>query len=117
MLEKRHSAQYKGELCGDVLTLGVWSETRTASVGVRLNLETLHIEFVATINLQLTLRINPSWRNSVGTFGVMLLILEVDVAMRQRGLVTKNEATEFGLVAWQKYISLLIKDEDGQCPI
>ena len=52
MLEKRHSAQYKGELCGDVLTLGVWSETRTASVGVRLNLETLQIEFVATINLQ-----------------------------------------------------------------
>ena len=34
----------------------------------------------------------------------MLLILEVDVTMQQRGLVADNEATEFGLVAWQKII-------------
>ena len=44
----------------------------------------------------------------------MLLILEVDVTMQQRGLVADNEATEFGLVAWQK-ISLLLKGEDRLC--
>ena len=42
----------------------------------------------------------------------MLLILEVDEAMQQWGLVADIEVTEFGLVAWQK-ISLLIKGEDG----
>ena len=47
----------------------------------------------------------------------MLLILEVDVMMRQRVLVADNEATEFGLVAWQKYISLLLKGEDRLCLI
>ena len=44
----------------------------------------------------------------------MLLILEVDETMRERGLVADNEATEFGLVAWQK-ISLLLKGEDRLC--
>ena len=34
----------------------------------------------------------------------MLLILEVDETMQQWGLVADIEATEFGLVAWQKII-------------
>ena len=45
----------------------------------------------------------------------MLLILEVDETMQQWGLVADNAATEFGLVAWQKYISLLLKGEDRLC--
>ena len=59
------------------------------------------IEFVATINLQPFTLIQVG-KTLLGTVGVMLLILEVDVTMRQRGLVANNEATEFGLVAWQK---------------
>ena len=47
----------------------------------------------------------------------MLLILEVDKTMQQWGLVADIEVTEFGLVAWQKYISLLIKGEDRLCLI
>ena len=46
----------------------------------------------------------------------MLLILEVDEAMQQWGLVADIEVTEFGLVAWQK-ISLLLKGEDRLCLI
>ena len=43
-----------------------------------------------------------------------LLILEVNKTMQKRGLVADVEATEFGLVAWQK-ISLLLKGEDRLC--
>ena len=46
----------------------------------------------------------------------MLLILEVDETMREGGWLPINEATEFGLVAWQK-ISLLLKGEDRLCLI
>ena len=66
-----------------------------------MNLEILQIEFVATRNLQ------PRALEHVGetlsrTVGVILMILEVDETMRERGLVADNEVTEFGLVAWQK---------------
>ena len=47
----------------------------------------------------------------------MLLILEADETMQQWGLVADIKVTEFGLVAWQKYISLLLKGEDRLCLI
>ena len=53
MPENRHAAQLKGELCGDVLTLGLMDGTAIQTCwGCAMNLETLQIEFVATINLQ-----------------------------------------------------------------
>ena len=43
----------KGELCGDVLTLGLMVRAADQKCwGCVMNLETLQIEFVATINLQ-----------------------------------------------------------------
>ena len=57
----------------------------------------------ATTNLQPRALIQVG-ETLLRTFGVMLLILEVDVTMQQRGLVADNEAAEFGLVAWQKII-------------
>ena len=52
LTEKIHSAQFKGELCGDVLTLGYGPDSGSEVLGCAMNLETLQIEFVATINLQ-----------------------------------------------------------------
>ena len=53
MLAKRHSAQFKGELRGDVLTLGLMvCRADQKCWGCTMNLETLQIEFVATINVQ-----------------------------------------------------------------
>ena len=53
MLAKRHSAQFKGELCGDVLTLGLMVRRADQKCwGCAMNLETHEIEFVATVNLQ-----------------------------------------------------------------
>ena len=69
--------------------------------GCARNLETLQIEFVATINLQPRALIQVG-KTLLRTVGVMLLILEVDETMQKRGLVANNKATEFGLVAWQK---------------
>ena len=85
MLEKRHSAQFKGELCGDVLTLGLMVRKADQKCwGCAMDLETLQIEFVATRNLQ------PRASIQVGdtllrTVGVMLLIMEVDETMREGG--------------------------------
>ena len=48
-----NSAQLmKGELCGDVLTLGWFANCLPRVLGVRHDFKTHEIEFVATINLQ-----------------------------------------------------------------
>ena len=53
LTEKIHSAQFKGELCGDVLTLGLMVRKADQKCwGCAMDLETLQIEFVANINLQ-----------------------------------------------------------------
>ena len=52
--------------------------------GCAMNLETLQIEFVATINLQPRASIQVG-ETLLRTAGVMLLILEVDETMREGG--------------------------------
>ena len=96
-----NSAQLmKGELCGDVLTLGYGP-----NLGPRVR--RVHRKFPERDLIFATTNLQPRALIQVGetllrTFGVMLLILEVDETMRERGLVADNEVTEFGLVAWQK---------------
>ena len=50
--EKYTQPNIKGELCGDVLTLGYGPDGGSVVLGCAMNLETHEIEFVATINLQ-----------------------------------------------------------------
>ena len=85
LTEKIHSAQFKGELCGDVLTLGLMVRRADQKCwGCATNLETHEIEFVATVNLQPCALVQVG-ETLLRTFGVMLLILEVDETMREGG--------------------------------
>ena len=84
-----------------MLTLGYGPDGGSVVLGCVMNLGKQRDRICGNFK-PTTPRIDPSWRNSVGTFGVMLQILEVDETMQQWGLVADIEATEFGLVAWQK---------------
>ena len=92
----------KGELYGDVLTLGLLVRRADQNCwGCARNLETLQIEFVATINLQPCALIQVG-KTLLRTAGVMLLVLEVDETMREGGWLPITRQQNFGLVAWQK---------------
>ena len=67
-----------------MLTLGYGPDGGSAVLGCVMNLGKQRDRICGNFK-PTTLRIDPGWRNSGGTVGVMLLILEVDETMREGG--------------------------------